>query len=401
MNIDIFQPYTLAGVTLNNRILRSATHEGLADESGAPLPALTQKYLQLAKGGIGGIITGYAGIQPDGKSPLHRMLMIDRDELIPAYQSLVNALHAVHTPVFLQIAHCGRQTRSKHTGFPTVAPSALRDGFYSEDLPHALNEPEILTIIDNFVNAAVRAHKAGFDGVQLHAAHGYLLSSFLSPHTNRRTDAWGGNTENRFRIISEIYKRIQRLLPGYPVMIKLNATDGQKNGMRIPEAVTLARYLETAGCAAIEVSCGTGEDNFFTARNERNPIDAVLRYTFKFKSLPSPVKQLFRWFSGAILKPTQPTRLYNVPAALAIKQAVSLPVMVVGGIKSKGDIERILQSGQADMVSLCRPLILEPNLIEKFKQEKQSEAKCLACNYCMLGSEEESLRCYFGKLKTA
>jgi 2,4-dienoyl-CoA reductase-like NADH-dependent reductase (Old Yellow Enzyme family) len=401
MTPNPFQPTRLAGITLKNRILRSATHEGLADESGAPLPALTQKYLQLAKGGVGAIITGYAGVRPEGRCAYHRMLMIDRDELIPAYRTLTDAVHAAGTPLFLQLAHAGRQTRSQVTGLQPVAPSAIRDHMFNEEVPRALKETEIEEIISAFVAGAVRAQAAGFDGVQLHGAHGYLLSEFLSPYMNQRTDRWGGSAENRFRIVGEIIARVKARLPGFPIFIKINGTDGRKNGMRIPEAVEIARRLEQAGCQAIEVSCGVNEDNFFSTRSERNPVEAVFRYSFKIHNAPAFVRPLIKFFLTRALAPHKlPTRLYNVPAARAIKAAVSIPVIVVGGIKTLPELRSVFETQAADFASLCRPLILEPNLIEKFSSGKQTEAKCLSCNYCMLGIEAESLHCYFGKLNS-
>ena len=149
--------------------------------------------------------------------------------------------------------------------------------FYSEDMPKPLAEGEIEEIIDNFVKAIERAKRAGFDGVQLHAAHGYLLSEFLSPYSNHRQDQWGGTTENRFRIIGEIYDRARRVVGDYPLLVKLNAYDGRKGGMRVDEALRVARLLEESGCAAIEVSCGTTEDGMYMTRGPKLPIDATLR----------------------------------------------------------------------------------------------------------------------------
>jgi 2,4-dienoyl-CoA reductase-like NADH-dependent reductase (Old Yellow Enzyme family) len=195
---SVFFDAEIAGVALKNRIIRSATHEGMADNDGNPTEMLMKEYELLARGEVGAIITGYAGIQQNGKSPMHNMLMIDNDAQIIPFQELTRRVHEYGTPVFLQIAHCGRQTRSKITGFPTVAPSPIRDKLYNEETPHALSEDEIYEIIGNFALAVERAKKAGFDGVQLHAAHSYLLSSFLSPHMNKRSDKWGGNTETSF-----------------------------------------------------------------------------------------------------------------------------------------------------------------------------------------------------------
>ncbi|MBF0442338.1 MAG: NADH:flavin oxidoreductase, partial [Oligoflexales bacterium] len=171
---DPFMPFSFSGITLKNRIVRSATHEGMADSRGFPTPLLKEKYIQLCKGGVGAIITGYAGIRQDGKSPYQGMLMIDNDESIAAYKDLVDAVHGHDVPIFLQIAHCGRQTRSKITGLKPVAPSAILDKHFNEETPSELTVEQINVIIDNFVAAIIRAKKAGFDGVQLHAAHGYL-----------------------------------------------------------------------------------------------------------------------------------------------------------------------------------------------------------------------------------
>jgi 2,4-dienoyl-CoA reductase-like NADH-dependent reductase (Old Yellow Enzyme family) len=399
MHTHIFEPFELAGIRLNNRIIRSATNEGMTDEQGRPTEQLQKLYVRLAKGGVGAIITGYAGIHQQGKSPLYRMLMIDTDQHIAAYQALVDAVHARQTPIILQIAHCGRQTRSKVTGLPTVAPSAIRDRIYSEDLPHALTETEIEQIIQNFVNAIRRAKQAGFDGVQLHAAHGYLLAEFLSPYMNRRTDQWGGSTENRFRIIREIYQRARQIVGDYPIWIKLNAHDNRKNGMRIEEAIVIARLLEQAGCSAIEVSCGVMEDGFYAARGPQIPIDALFAYNAIFKKFPKMTKPVVQFVSRLLMPPAQPLTQYNVPAAQAIKAQVNIPVIVVGGIHTLPDITAVLEQGHADAVSMCRPLIMEPNLVQKFREGKQTAARCTMCNYCVIAQEAEPLRCYNGNLR--
>jgi 2,4-dienoyl-CoA reductase-like NADH-dependent reductase (Old Yellow Enzyme family) len=172
---SVFGDAKIASVTLKNRIISSATHEGMADKNGCPTEMLMKKYELLARGEVGAIITGYAGVQQNGKSPMNNMLMIDNDLQIEPFRKLTRRVHEYDIPVFLQIAHCGRQTRSKVTGFPTIAPSPIRDKIFDEEVPHALSEDEIHELIDNFVLAVERAKKAGFDGVQLHAAHGYLL----------------------------------------------------------------------------------------------------------------------------------------------------------------------------------------------------------------------------------
>ncbi len=398
MTHQVFKPASLAGIQLQNRIIRSATHEGMADEQGVPTGQLKKLYLRLAKGGAGAIITGYAGIQQDGKSPLKGMTMIDYDALVPAYKEITDAVHEFKTPIIMQIAHCGRQTRSKVTGLPTVAPSPIRDQFYNEDLPKELTEKSIHCIIDNFIAAIVRAQNAGFDGVQLHGAHGYLLSAFLSSWSNRRTDKWGGSTKNKYRIIGEILKRANEAAKDFPVFIKMNAHDGRKNGITVNEAVEIAKMLEQSGCAGIEVSSGVVEDGLYTIRGEQLPADPAMEYTFKYKSLPGIVKTFSSPVLKTLSKQPKPLRKYNLSAAIRVKQSVGIPVIVVGGIDNMADINEIIEENGIDFVSMSRPFIAQANVVEKFKQGKQVHSKCIKCNYCVIIGEERPLKCYQGKL---
>jgi 2,4-dienoyl-CoA reductase-like NADH-dependent reductase (Old Yellow Enzyme family) len=396
-----FEQTSLAGITLKNRIIRSATHEGMADERGFPTEKLTKLYVRLARGGVGAIITGYAAIQADGKSSLLAMTMFDNDDSISDYRKLTDAVHNWDTPIIVQIAHCGRQTRSKSTGLPTVAPSALRDSFFNENRPKELSEEEIEEIIENFTSAVVRAQRAGFDGVQLHMAHGYLLSEFLSDHSNHRKDRWGGSTVNKYRIVGEIFRRTREQVGDYPLLVKLNAHDGRKNGMRIEEAVKVARMLEESGCAAIEVSCGTIEDGLYTMRSEKLPVDAALNYMFKYKKLPGFIRTIARPIIPLIMRQPRPLLKYNLEAAAQIKAAVSIPVIVVGGLNNIEDIDQAISTRNIDFVSMSRPFIIEPDIVSKFHQGLQVRSKCIMCNYCAILTEERPLKCYYGRLPRA
>jgi len=398
MTNAVFEKASLAGIQLKNRIIRSATHEGMADEKGLPTEKLKKLYIRLAKGEVGAIITGYAAVQADGKSSLFAMSMIDSDDSIPAYREITSAVHEYGTPIIMQIAHCGRQTRSKSTGLQTVAPSAIRDAFYSEDMPKELSEDEINQIIDNFVSAIVRVKQAGFDGVQLHLAHGYLLSEFLSSHSNRRKDRWGGSTENKYRIVGEIFKRAEERVGDYPILVKMNAHDGRGNGMKIEEAVRIAQLLEKSGCAAIEISCGVFEDGLYSMRGEKLPADAAMAYTFKYKHLPGPVKAIAKPVLRAFMKQPKPLLKYNLDAAIQIKAAVNIPVIVVGGINNIDDINVIIQNHHLNFVSMSRPFIIEPGIVSKFIQGTDTKSKCIMCNYCAIIGEERPLKCYYGKL---
>jgi len=398
MNDKIFHPVEIGTIKLRNSIIRSATHEGMADEQGYPTDILMKKYEVLAKNDVGCIITGYAGIMLNGKTNYHNMLMINDDSIIAPYKRMTQKVHEYQTPIILQIAHCGRQTRSKSTGFPTVAPSAIKDKSFSEDTPKELSEQEIYEIIDQFVNAIDRTQKAGFDGVQLHLAHGYLLAQFLSSYTNRRTDKWGGSTTNKFRIISVIFEKAKRLAGDFPILVKINAHDGRKGGMRLAESIEIAKMLEQAGCAGIEVSCGVHEDGLYTTRGDKLPMEAIFKYNFNYKYYPSAIKAVMKYLAPILTKKIKPIENYNVDFANEIKKNVKIPVIVVGGIRSIESIKTIISEEKADFVSMSKPFIIEPNIVKKFKDGIQSKSKCIECNYCLIATEESPLKCYHGKI---
>ncbi len=395
----LFNETKISGLTVKNRIIRSATHDGLADENGAPSDKLIAKYEHLAKNEIGCIITGYAAVSRNGVSPYPRMMKIFDDEVIRKYKELTDAVHRHATPVILQIAHCGRQTSSKAIGVQKVAPSNVLHAFYP-DKAKELTDDEIHGIINDFVSAAVRAEKAGFDGVQLHGGHGYLLHDFLSPYGNRRKDGWGGSLENRCRIVELIIKGIKEKTK-LPVWIKLSAEDNRKGGMNIESSVEICKRLEAAGCDAIEVSCGTVQDGMNTMRSELMPMDAVFRYREPCASFPKLLNKIALPTASLInplIKQPKPLENFNVENAATIKKNVSVPVIAVGGIHKANDMENIIAEEKADFVSMCRPFICEPDLAKKLKNG-QPEAKCIMCNYCGLVIEKEPTRCLYGKVR--
>lgn len=395
----LFKETVISGIAVKNRIIRSATHDGLADENGAPSDKLISKYEHLAKNGVGCIITGYAAVSRNGVSPYPRMMKIYDDSVIGKYKELTEAVHRHGAPVILQIAHCGRQTSSKAIGMQKVAPSNVLHAFYP-DKAKELTDSEISGIIDDFVAAAVRAEKAGFDGIQLHGGHGYLLHDFLSPYGNRRKDSWGGSLENRCRIVEMIIRGIKEKT-NLPVWIKLSAEDNRKGGMNIGSSVEICKRLEKAGCDAIEVSCGTVQDGMNTMRSGLMPMDAVFKYREPCASFPEILKKISLTAANLVnplIKQPKPLENFNVANAAIIKNNVSIPVIAVGGIHKVSDMEKILAEGKADFISMCRPFICEPDLAKKLANG-QKEARCIMCNYCGLVIEKEPTRCLYGKVK--
>lgn len=395
----LFSETKISGINVKNRIMRSATHDGLADKNGAPSDKLIKKYEHLAQNEIGCIITGYAAVSKNGVSPYPGMLKIYNDDVIDKYKELTDAVHRLGTPVVLQIAHCGRQTSSKAIGMPKVAPSDVLHTFYP-DKAKELTENEIYCIIDYFISAAVRTEKAGFDGVQLHGGHGYLLHDFLSPYGNRRKDNWGGSLENRCRIVELIIRGIKEKT-NLPVWIKLSAEDNRKNGMNLQSSVEICRRLEAVGCDAIEVSCGTVQDGMNTMRSKLMPMDAVFRYREPCASFPKLLNKIALPAANLInplIRQPKPLENFNVGNASEIKKNVSIPIIVVGGIHKVSDMEKILTKGKADFISMCRPFICEPDLAAKLKNG-QAEAKCIMCNFCGLVIEKEPTKCLYGNVK--
>lgn len=400
----VFESSNISGIQLKNRIIRSATGDGLADNAGRPTKELVDFYTNIAAGGAGAIITGLTGIQQDGKSGTHHPLMFDHDDFIIDYQKLTSAVHRYGTPIILQLNHCGRQTRRSITGLPTVAPSARRDLYFLERKPKALTIPEIEKIISNFAKAIERAKKAGFDGVQLHLAHGFLLSAFLSSNTNKRADQWGGTLENKFRMIERIFSEARRTAGDFPILVKMNAYDTRKDGMRIPEAIEIAKLLEQAGCAAIEISCGMINDGFITVRSEKFPSQAALEYSYLLSYLPGFVKKIIQPFVPLVAELIVPLpkqlNLYNVEAAETIRKNVSIPVIVVGGIKRLADIDNIISHNRADYVAMSRAFIIEPDIVNRFQESRQNESRCISCNYCITCIEKMPFQCFYGKIKS-
>ena len=392
----LFAEGKIGTMELSNRMIRSASHEGLADERGRPTEEQFEFYRGFIEGGIGLVITGYAGIMQSGKSALYRMTMIDSDELIPFHRRLVDRVHQMGGKIVLQIAHCGRQTWSSETGEPLMAPSAIPCGFYRE-MPEKMTEADIYTVIEHFAQAARRTKESGYDGVEIHGAHGYLLFSFLSRHSNKRKDRWGGSIENRFRIVGETLSAVRGAVgKAYPVLIKLNTYERARLGVKPEECVQFARMVEKTGCCdAIEFSCGTNEGGFIMTRGTF-PTQAIFKYMRPYCTYHPIVRFLFKTFLIPFIKLKQPpfSEGYNLETAAKAKQVISLPVITVGGMRSERFMEAAIESKKTDFVSMARPLILEPDLANKFKAGISERALCDNCNECVVASDTRPIRCY-------
>lgn len=391
---SLFEKTKIKGMELKNRLVRSATHEAMADDEGFPTDRLFKLYERLSKGGVGLIITGYTYVSRDGK--FKAMLGIDTDEHIPKYKELVNSVHQNGAKIAMQINHCGRQTTEEMTGTQPIAPSAVFDKSLFV-MPREMTETDIERIIEAFAQSARRVKESGFDAVQLHGAHGYLISQFLCPHTNRRQDKWGGTIENRMRFVTEIYKRTRKSVgDDYPILIKISAYDHMKNGLKPEEGIVMACKLAELGFDGIEVSCGIGEDGGSTLRGDI-PFDVILDEWDIYKEKGFLFRFMMRKFGNKLMKPIPFAQGYNRETARIIKQKVNIPIFVVGGMVDPTFMEEAIQSGEADYISLCRALITDPKFPNKIKKGSREISRCIHCNLCLFYLSTRSVRCYHGK----
>lgn len=345
----LFESSDINGMIVRNRLVRSATWEGMCEDDGRPTEKLADCYANLARGGVGLIVSGYAYVMGNGKANKGQM-GIYTDAFETDFRKLIDRVHSDGGALAVQIVHSGGQTETDLIGHQPVAPSAVKPEQFKE-IPAELTRTQISQIIEAFVAGAARAKAWGADAVQLHGAHGYLINQFLSPHTNQRTDEYGGPIENRSRFALEVYAGVRAEVGGsFPVLIKMNGSDCIDRGLQIDDACYTAAELSDAGIDAIEVSGGVpGPRN---GGSVRTGID------------------------------TRDKEGYFLDLARRIKESVSCPVMAVGGYRSLAKIESVLNDDGIEYVSLCRPLIREPGLPNRWEAGDRNDAACISCSRC-------------------
>jgi 2,4-dienoyl-CoA reductase-like NADH-dependent reductase (Old Yellow Enzyme family) len=364
-------PMRIGPLEIKNRFVRSATYEGMAHD-GKVTDKHVELYKALAKGGVGLIMTGYTYVQKTGIA-FEEMMGIYDDKFIPGLQKIAEVVHNFGNgcKIINQIVHCGRQSRYLSN---TLGPSAIIENL-TKKMPKEMTAGEIQETIEAFAQAVRRAKEAGFDGVQLHGAHGYLISQFLSPYTNKRTDEYGGDIDRRVKFVEEIYNRSVDLVGrDYPILIKINGTDFLEGGITVEESKKIAQKLENLGLAALEISGGMWE--------------VCKRSKKELGWKPSFIPE------SRLLIGTKNDPAYNLPFAKEIKKVVNIPVIVVGGINSLDLVEQILNENSADFVAFSRPLIREPDLPNRWmKGIAERTVECEYCNGCLSSLLTTGLRC--------
>lgn len=360
---SMFDATSLAGMQLRNRFVRSATWERMASSLGLVTPRLENVLLALAEGGVSLIFPGYSFILSK-EQPNPNMLGVHDDACISGLSRLAEKIHERGACLGVQIAAGGSYTTWRTDERDIRGPSAVTHPITGVT-PRAMNMEDIQEVVQGFAKAAVRVRDAGCDCVQLHCAHGYLLSQFLTPFFNRREDTYGGSLENRARLLCEVTEAMRGALgPDFPLLIKINGSDRmQEQGLTVDECVEVCKMLVERGVNAIEVSGG---------HRSKDP-----------DVLPSRPK---------ILDPERQD--YFLEEAVRIAEAVDVPVISVGGHRDLARMESILETTPVRYISLCRTLLSEPDLAEKWRANPRYTPRCVSCNLCF---HEDGNICVFDR----
>lgn len=345
----VFEPLRIGSIAARNRLVRAATYDGQATPEGCPTPAQLAQCDDLARGGAGAVITGYAYVRPDGiANP--GMFGIYDDAFAAQYADMAARLHAGGAAAIMQIVYGGSSCKASPVPERILGPSAIAHP-KTGVVPVEATADELHELAGAFAAAAVRAKAAGFDGVELHAAHGYLLSQFLSPLFNHRADEYGGSIEGRSQFPVEVLRAVRRAVgEDYPVLVKINSSDGVEGGLTCEESLVAARRLASEGAAAIEVS---GIWGAMKVRG-RNGEPLFAQY------------------------------------ALELAQSVEVPVILTGGCRELGPLEALAKQGIAGF-GVSRPLICEPDLPQRWERqlelgETPASARCISCSKCLTTS---------------
>lgn len=373
-NAKLFTPVRLGPLTLRNRTVRSAAFEGMCPD-GRPSDSLVRYHRSVAEGGIGMTTVAYAAVTPGGRTFAHQMWM--REEIVPDLRRLADAVHDAGAAVSIQLGDAGYMSDRWVTRERPLAPSRVFN-LFGLAMPRAMEEADIARFVESFARAVRLVREAGFDAVEIQAGHGYLISQFLSPYTNRRDDGWGGPLEGRARLLLEVLTAARREAGEHmAVVVKMNVDDGITRGMPLEEAVRVAQMLEAGGAHGLILSGGfVSKCPMYLMRGEIplwEMVKTQRRWTHKIGLA------LF----GRLLVASYPfTEAYFLDQALRIREAVRLPLALVGGLRSLAKMEEVLGRG-FDLIAMARPLIIEPDFVRKLERGETTVSKCEPCNRCM------------------
>jgi 2,4-dienoyl-CoA reductase-like NADH-dependent reductase (Old Yellow Enzyme family) len=369
---DAFAPAELGPVNLRNRIIKAATFEG-ATPKHVVSKRLIEFHRAVASGGVGMTTVAYCAVSPDGCGTPNEIVL--GDEAVPGLAELAAIVHAEGAAVSAQIGHAGAVAAA--TGHKGLSPSRIFSPLAMQ-FTRAVDGRDIERIIGDFAAAAGRVADAGFDAVEIHLGHGYLPSEFLSAKLNRRTDEWGGSLENRARFARRIAEAVRERVDGrLAVLAKLNMADGVPGGLWLDESIEVARLLESDGTLdALELTAGSSLQNPMYLFRGDPPIHEMAAM------FPQPMRFGFKLFGKRFLPHYPYEEAYLLPFARQFREALDMPLVLLGGINRRDTIERAMAEG-FEFVAMGRALLREPNLVERLRDGRTDEGLCIHCNKCM------------------
>jgi 2,4-dienoyl-CoA reductase-like NADH-dependent reductase (Old Yellow Enzyme family) len=384
-----FTPGRIGALTLRNRVIKTATYEGMCP-GGVPSQALVNHHRELAAGGVGMTTVAYCAVSPNGRTFAEQMFM--REEIVPELRRLTDAVHAEGAAASIQLGHCGAFSRNQRLTIPRPLGPSFRINAYGIAVgmffAAAMTEEDIAATVEEFGVAAAMAVEAGFDAVEVHLGHGYLLSQFLCPAVNRRRDQYGGSLENRLRLPVAVLRRVRAAVGSETaVLAKTNLRDGFAGGLEVSEAVGVARSLEREGVDAIVLSGGfTSRTPFYLLRGGR-PLKEMIEVD------PSRLQKLaLRLFGPFLLRAYPFEEMFFLEHARKVREAVEVPLVLLGGIVSLGNLETAMDEG-FEFVAMGRALIADPTLVRDMERDTAERTRCDSCNKCIAEMDRGGVRC--------
>lgn len=383
--MKLFTPASIGPVTLPNRTIRSAAFEGMGHSNG-PTEKLRDYHWSVAEGGVGMTTLAYAGISRSALSFETQLWL--RREIVGPLREITDGIHLRGAKASIQIGHCGNMTHiSTAGGIPVGASTGFN--LYSPTIVRALRPDELAGVARDFGDAVRTARDAGFDCVEVHAGHGYLISQFLSPYTNKRRDCFGGTLDNRMRLLRMVMEEVMKAADGdMGVLVKTNMRDGFKGGLEIDDCLTVAREIEKLGAHAIVLSGG------FVSRAPMY----VMRGEMPIYSMTHYMKQLWLKYGvrlcGKMMIRKEPfSELYFLEDALRFREALKLPLVYVGGVVRGENAMRVMDEG-FDFVQMGRALLKEPDFVNRIKRDIAHNCGCEHVNYCIARMYSREMACH-------
>ncbi len=400
----LFSKIRIGSLEVKGRVFKTATSETRATVDGFVTDELLEFYEPIAKAGTPLIITGNLFVSDEGKST-YRMCGADNEDKIPGLKRWADLIHEHGSTLFGQINHCGRQVMPKAMGLDSaVSASDVREKVMGTK-PRPLLEDEIKAVIENFAVSAECCQKAGFDGVQIHAGHGYLINQFLSPYTNRRKDAYGGSFQKRMKILQDIYKAVrERTGDAFPIILKIGGADvlPGRAGLKTAELVEVARIMQEEGLDGVEITVGHYESGFPMIRGTFfDFFDGLIKEGIgdQLPFIQRHGVKLFKYpISYAFNKLWPHEEGFNTRYAKEFKKNLSIPVICVGGFLTKEKSETVVKNGDCDAVSFGRSMIADPYLYKHF-QDGKTGPQCNFCNGCIGRAGKLPVECYEPDIK--